>query len=304
VRATRSRSRVENREPLPLRATQCEDDDVSPSFEYIESRGAHGELGNGVFERLVEARREIWIGSDGSGLIKSTRIGWSFFTDEQRTRWDSAACPDAVEDLNSTIDLFAPGCLSGHHAILATLPTDPVELASALAARRKLNVHRIGELMGEALVAFELRQALYQVVAEVPGADALTSARDELGRSGPGIARVERGIREELIFDPNSHELLGQRQVLVDPAAGYAPPGAVVGWTSYLSRQLVAALPEGTPPVPGPPCSPPGSGRGTLIERGLLLSTGYFTDLAPQVEDWHANGVITDVQYQALKSDT
>ena len=211
--------RREWRAGAAARGARCEDDNVSLSFEYIESRGAHGEFGNGVFDRLVEARREIWIGSDGSGLIKSARIGWSFFTDEQRTRRESAAYPEAVEDLSSTMDLFAPGCLSGHHATLATLPTDPVELSSALAARRKLNVHRIGELIGEALVAFELREALYQAAAELPGADAVASARDELGRSGPGIARVERGIREELIFDPDSRELLGRRQVLVDPAA-------------------------------------------------------------------------------------
>jgi hypothetical protein len=277
---------------------------VCPSFEYIESRGAHGEFGNGVFLRLVEARREIWIGSDGSGLIKSARIGWSFFTDEQRSRWESAGYPPAVEDLSATLDVFAPGCLSGHRPLLATLPTDRVELSSALAARRKLSVHRIGELMGEALVGFELREALYRAAAELPGADVLASARDELGRSGPGIARVERGIREELIFDPDSRELLGRRQVLVDPAAGYAPPGAVVGWTSYVSRELVATLPEGAPPVPGRPCSPPGSGRGTVIDRGLSLSTGYFTDLAPEVEQWHATGVITDAQYEALKSRT
>jgi hypothetical protein len=287
-----------------VHAGRCEDDNVSLSFEYIESRGAHGEFGNGVFQRLVEARREIWIGSDGSGLIKSARIGWSFFADEQRMRWESAEYPKAVEDLGPSLDLFAPGCLSGHQAVLATLPTDPVELSSALSAKRKLNVHRIGELMGETLVGSELRGALYRAAAELPGADALASARDQLGRSGPGIARVERGIREELIFDPDSRELLGRRQVLVDPAAGYAPPGAVVGWTSYLSRELVSTLPEGTPPVPGPACSPAGSGRGTVIDRGLSLSTGYFTDLESHLEDWHANGVITDVQYRALKSGT
>ncbi len=69
---------------------------------------AHGEFGNGVFQRLVEARRETWIGSDGSGLIKSARVRWSFFADEQRTRWESASYPEAVEDLSPTMELFAP----------------------------------------------------------------------------------------------------------------------------------------------------------------------------------------------------
>ena len=134
------------------------------------------------------------------------------------------------------------------------------------------------------------------------GAEVMDGAVDELGRSGLGIARVEHGHREELIFDPDSRELLARRRVLVDAEAGYAPPGATVGWTCYLARELVDGLPEGTPPVPGPPCSPPGAGRATLIERGFLLGTSYFTDLAPHLEEWHAQGVITDAQYRSLKT--
>lgn len=116
-------------------------------------------------------------------------------------------------------------------------------------------------------------------------------------------SRVERDVQTELIFDADSLELLGYRDVLVDPAAAYAPPGAVVGWTSYLAREMVTPLPGGTPPVPGPPCSPPGAGRGTRVEAGFSLGTGYFTELAPELERWHASGVLTDAQYHALKAE-
>jgi hypothetical protein len=164
-----------------------------------------------------------------------------------------------------------------------------------------LTLHGIGQLMGEALVSDALRRALHQAAAQLPGAEVLTTATDELGRTGDGVARVEHGTRVELIVDPDSGELLGDREVLVDPDADYAPPGALVGWTSYLSREIADALPKGTPPVPGPACSPPGSGRGTVIERGFVLSTGYFTELAPHLENWRANGVITNAQYDTLK---
>jgi len=274
---------------------------VSPSYQYVESRGKNAEFMDGVFERMVEARREVWFGSDASGLIRSTGIGWSFFTDEQRARWKEAPARVAREDLSPAIDLFAPRCLGALALTLAKLPTDRDKLAGALEKQRRLSVYRIGELMGEALVPATLRQSLYEVAAALPGAEVLGSARDELGRTGPGIARVERGLRRELIFDAASGELLARRLVMADPAADYARPGAVVGWTSYLSRRLVDALPEGVPRVPGPPCSPPGVGRGTVIEPGFSLSTGYFTDLDPHLEAWHGNGVITDAQYRALK---
>jgi hypothetical protein len=274
---------------------------VSPTYEHIVSRGAHGEIGNNVYQRLREAHREVWFGSDGSGLMKSTLIGSSFFTEEQRKRWESAGHPAARESLTPSLDLFAAGCLQGHGPMLSKLPTNPAALAAELETRRKLTLHRIGELMGEALVPDALGRTLHHVATQLSGAEVLATATDELGRTGHGIARDERGQRVELIFEPDSFELLGNREVLVDPDADFAPAGAVVGWTSYLSREVVDSLPDGTPPVPGPPCRPPGSGRATLIEQGFLLSTGYFTDLAPHLENWLADGVITKAQYDALK---
>ena len=274
---------------------------MSPTYVHIVSRGAHGEIGNNIYERLREAHREVWFGSDGSGLMKSTLIRSSFFTEEQRKRWESVRHRAAREDLTTSVDLFAAGCLYGHGPLLSRLPTDPAALAAKLESGRRLTLHRIGELMGEAVVPDALGRALYQVARELPGAEVLATATDELGRNGHGITRDERGERVELIFAPDSPELLGNRSVLIDPDANYAPVGAVVGWTSYESREVVDSLPTGTPPIPEPPCRPPGSGRGTLIEPRFLLSTGYFTDLAPQLENWLTNGVITKAQYNAFK---
>lgn len=257
---------------------------MSPAYAHIASRGAHGEIGNGVYERLVEARREVWIGEDRSGLIRSARLGWSFFTEQQRERWRSALAQEQRESLGVSMDLFAPRCLAGLSEFVAALPHDPVELAAALDATRGLDMHTIRELMGEVLVPEQRRRELYAVAAALPGAQASAAGEDQLGRAGRVLSRVERDVRTELIFDADSLELLGYRDVLVDPAAAYAPAGAVVGWTSYLTREMVAALQGGTPPVPGPPCSPPGAGRGTQVEAGFSLGTGYFTELAPDPE--------------------
>jgi hypothetical protein len=264
------------------------------------SRGAYGEIVNGVYERLREADREVWFGSDGSGLMTETWLRSSFFTEEQRQRWKTAQRRAVREDPTPSLDLFAAGCLPGHGPLLSKLPVKSSALATELEARRMLTLRGIGGLIGEALVPDVLRRALHHIAARLPGAEVLTTATDELGRTGHGIARVERGTRYELIFDPDSFELSGSRVVLVDDA-DYAPRGALVGWTAYLSREIVDCLPQGTPPVPGPPCDPSGSGRGTTIEPGFSLSTGYYTELAPHLEDWLANGVITTSQYDTLK---
>jgi hypothetical protein len=115
-------------------------DDLTIGYEHIRSRGAHGITVNNVYERLVEADREIWLGKDGSGLIKTTPIRWSFFLDEQRARWEAAGHPANVESSQPSYFPFGPGGLSNSHARLSKLPTDPGELAASLEATRRLSL--------------------------------------------------------------------------------------------------------------------------------------------------------------------
>lgn len=278
---------------------------MARDYEYIDSLACYGEFGNNVFDRLAASRREVWFGDDGSGLIRSQHIRSRFFTDQQRLRWESLPTRRAREAVGPSLDLFAAGCLPGPRRELSHLPSERAELESYLQSRRQLTLHGIHQLIGEALVPTAQRHLLFDLAAELPGAWILDDAADQLGRPGVGIGRVERNSREELVFSPDTQELLGYQQVLVEPDAAYAAPaGAVTGWTAYVSRQLVTALPEGTPPVPGPPCDPPGAGRGTAIRPGLTLGTGYFTELKPQLDQWLAADVITDADHQALQPPT
>jgi hypothetical protein len=228
-----------------------------------------------------------------------------FFTDEQRLRWEGMPNRSAREATEPSLDLFALGCFHGPRTELSRLPTGRSELEAYLRGRRQLTLSGIHQLCGEALVPSGLRQVFVDLAADLPDAWILGDASDQLGRPGFGVARVERNYREELIFSPDTREVLGYRQVLVAPDVGYgAPVDAVIGWTCYVSRQLVDALPAGTPPVPRPPCMPPGSGRGTVIRPGLMLGTGYFIDLKPHLDQWLANGVITKADHEALQPPT
>jgi hypothetical protein len=44
-------------------------------------------------------------------------------------------------------------------------------------------------------------------------------------------------------FDARTHELIGTRQRLLDPHAGYAPEGATVGWSCVMARRLLTHHP-------------------------------------------------------------
>lgn len=215
---------------------------MSASFEHIVSRGAHGEIGNGVWQRLRESDREVWFGNDGTGRIKETFIRSIFFTNDQRDRWQTMRNKEAREDRMPHVEDYAPGELFEHGRTLARLEANLAALGRELNSKRQATLHGISDLIGEALVPTALAQALHRFAAELPGAEVLETATDELGRSGPGIARIENGTRVELIFDPGSFELLGDRETLVTQA-DFAPPATLIGWTSYLSREVVDSLP-------------------------------------------------------------
>jgi hypothetical protein len=57
--------------------------------------GGHGVHAVGGFDAFVGSHREIWIGSDGSCLIRESRGPVSFFTPEGEDRWRAAGSPDS-----------------------------------------------------------------------------------------------------------------------------------------------------------------------------------------------------------------
>lgn len=221
------------------------------SYDYIASHCCYGEFRTDTFERMVERRREVWFGDDGSGLIRDQKMRSTFFTEQQRLAWETNGRTSRRESCEVTLDVFRPGEFSGQRRQLARFAADPQSILDTLERTRSVNLSGIHQLVGEALVPATLRQTLFELTAALPNAARLDSAQDELKRPGIGITREERGHREELIFDPDTLELLGYRQVLLDPDAGYAPVGSIVGYSSYLTRSVVAGLPDGTPSPPG-----------------------------------------------------
>ena len=66
---------------------------------------------------------------------------------------------------------------------------------------------------------------------------------DAAGRAGIAVAVVdEDGIREELVFDRTSYELLGEEQIVTSGNPFGYPAGTVIGHATYLERAVVGAL--------------------------------------------------------------
>jgi hypothetical protein len=230
-------------------------------YLYVDSQEAYTSTsveGSGdTFTVLQPKERQIWIGADGSGRLLQTDGTPSFLTPTDRAHWVAAGSPPLTSDVPDDTS-FGPGGLSDGPLDLATLPTDPTALARELSARKieggppgaAEDFTQIGDLLRETDASPALRAALYQVASSLTGVELLGTVTDHDGRAGIGIAYLDHGTRQELIFDPQTSALLGEQYTVVSAGSGYdVAPGTVVGWAVYLHSSVVASTTATKSPV-------------------------------------------------------
>lgn len=202
---------------------------------------------------------EDWTSQDGSGRVVTEPTGITFPSPADRAAWESAGKPELSSKTSDDRDSEG----EGYTIDLSGVPTDPDELLVAIERRELLGgegadwvtFQIIGELLHLTYSSPEHRAALYEVAANFPGVDFQGDVTDPAGRRGVAVSFDGGGHRHELIFDPETAELLSERQILLDQAeAGvelgpdtwpgtiiaYAgPPDTVVSWRLYLKTAVV-----------------------------------------------------------------
>lgn len=206
-----------------------------------------------------EKQRESWIPVDGKGAIVIREIGgikYTFFTPG-----DETALRDAGIELptNQKNEFTTPGSGGNFQQptlkFLESLPTDPAKLLARIrkdsegqgpSADAEALVY-IADLLREsdAMVSPELRAALFEAAALIPGIDRVPGQVTLDGQTGVAIGRMEptNGERQEIIIDPKTSRVLGERSVLAaqaKPTQGSAreswlPIGTVTSWTTTRS---------------------------------------------------------------------
>jgi hypothetical protein len=86
----------------------------------------------------------------------------------------------------------------------------------------------------------QLRAAVFNALAELPGIEVDTDATDLLGRQGYAIRSIDRktGSGIEFIFDPETAKVLAQRDFITKSQQGL-PAGSTVGETAFLEAAIV-----------------------------------------------------------------
>jgi len=205
---------------------------------------------------LVPRRNESWVPFDGFrfGRVRSVTGKPEFVSEVQRAAWVAAGSPPLaragqVED--STLTGGVP--LDGED-----LPTDPAALRRLVEAREIPGVEGppgeaetfvlIGDMLRHAYLPASVRAALYEATAELPGVELLGAVEDPAGRPGTGIAYADRkrGVRHELILDPETSALLGERDSLIRSGA-HGFEGTTIGYAAYLEEKVVDSVGAGAP---------------------------------------------------------
>lgn len=203
---------------------------------------------------LVPARREAWISFERSrhGRLREVRAAPQFLSEAQRAAWSTAGAPP-LPHAGAVEEMAPPG---GGTLDTSGLPTDPVALRRLIEARKVPGVDGppgeaetftlIGDMLRETYLPPPIRAALFRLTAELPGVELLGRVHDPAGRPGTGISFTDRrgGTRHELIFDPATAALLGERESVVRAGAfgGTIPPGTVIGYAAYLESKVVDSL--------------------------------------------------------------
>lgn len=208
-------------------------------YIYVESKVTGGWVDRaGGKEKLVVSplhSRQVWRSPDG---LKS-------FTYEPGHKFMDRN----GEDLDLDPSREAPD--RGSYNSVRTLPTDPGALLENLYQGGKVGdpqadwtaFGEVGRLLEEQIATPEISAALFKAAARIPGVTLADRTTDATGRPGIALTHTGPDRRQEWIFDRNTYEYLGQREVLVKPYRGLEP-GAVTYETVVVKRAVVDAKRE------------------------------------------------------------
>ncbi|MFB6892291.1 CU044_5270 family protein [Kitasatospora sp. NPDC056327] len=217
-------------------------------FVYVESQVAFAGVNMATGESKVDPahRRQIWFSVDGSqwGVLKEEGSGAK--PGGKPGAGDGRPAP-RTDGGEWTDPIRTPGLHSPTYAYLAALPTDPAALLKKIYAETAGQGRTpdqeafvtIGDLLREQLAPPAVSAALYRAAAGIPGVTAVDDSVDATGRHGVAVAHVDGPTRTEWIFDPKTHEFLGERQVVVGEGSEFGGPGTVIGHSAVLGRAVV-----------------------------------------------------------------
>jgi RNA polymerase sigma-70 factor (ECF subfamily) len=111
----------------------------------------------------------------------------------------------------------------------------------------------IADVLRSGITPGDVRAALFQAAALIPGVDVTDEQANLNGQIGVAVGRYEpsKGERQEIIFNPDTGMVIGERDVLVDRGRGpLLPVGSTASWTAVVTDVVPAATVDEIPADP------------------------------------------------------
>lgn len=180
-------------------------------------------------------REEEWVWE------RSGRIPTTFFDEESKEYTSTMEPAEGYVLRGASGGFYGTQSSFPSEAALAEFPRDPNALLTEI--RRQTDgkgqsvdgesLVFIADLLHTGVVPADLRAALYKTAALIPGVSVTEDQATLDGRKGIAIGRVETAsnLRQDIIIDPTTGLLIGEREVLTE-SRGSIPAGTATTWTA------------------------------------------------------------------------
>jgi hypothetical protein len=201
------------------------------------------------FRVVTPQTREAWIATNGSGRLRERTGTPRFLSAHDRLVWIAAGRPDLGGN-RTTSERFSHGPQGLYYVNLFKLPTDPAKLAKLIDERKieggppgdAETFVIIGDLLRETYGPPKVRAALYDIASELPEVRLLGRAT-WTARPGIAVGFPTGDYRQEIVFDPKTGAMLGERTVNMKT-------GKVADFAVYLASGLVDSTSQTTHKLP------------------------------------------------------
>jgi hypothetical protein len=196
--------------------------------------------------------REQWLSASGrrTGLLRERPF--SIPLGHPTGRWRAIVLQGCVHGH------LVPSGSAGHtpggtsYGRCRPVPADLAHLPTTEPAMRRYLYHHLagqnppdqqafitaGDLIRDSYIRPAALAAIFRAVAHIPGVTVVHGAVSANGRRGIAVQRVFHGVSDQLIFDPHTYAVIGERQVVVGPGAGLKA-GTILDLTTLLVTRIV-----------------------------------------------------------------